>query len=1192
VTVGQHLDLRLFLEGIEIPVISANIQSAKNAAAVASIQIPANDYVLDLKPRTLVHLFFKDLYNGSPPESLVSVRGPAGLTYQRREVPDPELEGLFPPERFQSTPDQDQVDLENDQYKLCFGGEVVGVQFQKTPGSRGVVLQCVDWTSYWDIAYQYQVSGYSLGRGGIRAAFTGAATSVFNDFLEGSADQVMRIFQTPPRSWPSQRGSLLGALMHVIEAIGGVYFGERAVRGTNDWFSLAEMRLHLTQMVGANPYRQSDEIRLMRARGFGSLFRRNLSQLGKLVTIRAVLNSLQRYIFHEHVPITTPRFIPALQDPNLPRYETLTLEGDEETRALARAARQVKGTAEELKQRQENSTDVEAAESQSRQRGNLTTQIRSAIRTCDRAARSAGLVGVQGEGETRLGEFFTIPEIRRAFASSSRDLGAVLQLLRRRDDRRGQFPVVGSLEAVEILLRCDAIIERMQETLDSRHRRRVQRRSSQPDPPPRLLMTIYRPDVWMVSPPRCNVIFPELYSNFTYGRNFQAEVTRLLLRTHSAFFGSDFLFDGYFMAPSRVAGARRNRPIQGGRVGRDPDYTDPPAWVARDLLQHELYTGIIPSFERMSDLNLHALRGRFARNPEGGRIAYAQLACNHIFFQYRFKSRQLSMSGKFNPYIAFGFPTVIIDKYLPIDQLTNEYDARIAARVAQATLEGEGDIARPGIPEEERQQIHEQNRARAVDTLRGLLQQRPNTHYLGTPESLVHSISASQGGTTSIQMGYARTTNERSEYLGDNTYRRRARRIRNRDIPHVVAALQPPQPGERGPRGGLIVEPVTEVTNRYTRRGRRGAADRSAGPQGRFASSSTLPLYTPNRRYLIQGRRRGTRVLVGIRQPVNDYPPEVRSLIGVGGEFQSDTVDDQVSFRAYRIVERIGVYETEAQNIPPEELVFPPWYGEHYRSNNIGALYAFFFGTGAVTDPISVVASGANAVRVAQQFDGGTISPSVEGESEAPAAERVTSVEFQERFAGGARRTATDVSTGDEAPPPGFSEVVDEGTGPPGEPDPEGPDGETTLAQVEAASPIAVGIEEVVRAYSLVKINRFDVHQFIRSYTWRPIATIVDLFGTANLEINDDGEVVRGREGFHSRAFGDFDDLRQLVGPGEGNRPQTVLGLTTRDPEEGGDSERASRDQKIAARMDTRREKRLQVLKYLNALLASRGVVG
>jgi hypothetical protein len=166
-----------------------------------------------------------------------------------------------------------------------------------------------------DIAYQYQVSGYSLGRGGIRAAFTGAATSVFNDFLEGSADQVMRIFQTPPRSWPSQRGSLLGALMHVIEAIGGVYFGERAVRGTNDWFSLAEMRLHLTQMVGANPYRQSDEIRLMRARGFGSLFRRNLSQLGKLVTIRAVLNSLQRYIFHEHVPITTPRFIPRSRTP-------------------------------------------------------------------------------------------------------------------------------------------------------------------------------------------------------------------------------------------------------------------------------------------------------------------------------------------------------------------------------------------------------------------------------------------------------------------------------------------------------------------------------------------------------------------------------------------------------------------------------------------------------------------------------------------------------------------------------------------------------------------------------------------------------------------------------------------------------------------------------------------------------------
>jgi hypothetical protein len=53
---GQYLHLRLFLEGVEVPVISAQIQSQKNSPAAASIQIVANDYALDLRPRTLVHL--------------------------------------------------------------------------------------------------------------------------------------------------------------------------------------------------------------------------------------------------------------------------------------------------------------------------------------------------------------------------------------------------------------------------------------------------------------------------------------------------------------------------------------------------------------------------------------------------------------------------------------------------------------------------------------------------------------------------------------------------------------------------------------------------------------------------------------------------------------------------------------------------------------------------------------------------------------------------------------------------------------------------------------------------------------------------------------------------------------------------------------------------------------------------------
>lgn len=1191
--VGQRLKLRLFLEGVEVPVVSATIQSQKNAPVACSIQLPANDFAMDLKPRTLVHLFMFDIYNGEPPEAQVSVGGPGVRVVDRDDGIDPELAGIFPAERFESSPEQDIVDLENENYKLIFGGEVVGIAYSKQPQSRSVVLQCLDWSSYWDIAYQYQVSGFSLGGGGIRAAFTGAATTVFNDFLEGNADIVTRLMETPPRSYPSLKGTLLGAITHIIEAIGGIYFGRRAVRGVNDFFSLAEMRLHLTQMVGANPFPERDELRLLRARGFGSLFRRSLAGLGRLVTIRAVLLALQRYIFHEIVPINAPRYIPPLYDPALPRYETLGIEEDEETRPLARAARTFKSRAEELKERQAASTDSRSARRQSDRRGGLQSEMRQLARACDQAARRARQVGLQGGQYTRLADFFGIPEVSRAFVVAGNNFTQILDATRRgqrTDVTTPTFYPPDSRGAGEVNRLMDQVISLMQQVLDSRHNRRVQRRTSQPDPPPRLLTQIYRPDVWMVAPPRCNVFFPELYSQFSYNRNFQQEVTRLLLRTHSAFFGSDILFDGFYMAPSRLLGQRTNRNPARGRVNVDPpDMSDAPAWVARDMLEHELFTGIIPAFERMSDLNLHALRGG-SISIDGVRVGYAQLACNHIFFQYRFRSRQLMLSGKFNPYAVLGFPALVIDKYLPQDLLREgSYDAALAARLAEATREGEGEFG--AVPEDERLRIREANDARVAEVQSELIAGRPNTHYIGTPGAITHTIDASAGGNTMVQMEYARTTNEKTEFLGDNTAKAgRVRRTRNVRRATEVAALVSPQIGTMGYYGGKIVE-VTEVTDQYLRRRprrqqpqpqlRTNTPQRQLPPGDTRTSQSTLPLFISDRRFTGR-RRRGTRVRVGVEQTAASYGPEVVALVGAGGNFDASTTSDReilVTFKAYRIVEEIGAYRTEDVELPPEDLTFPPWYGEHYRTNKIGGLYAYFFGTGAITDPLYVVEPGTDPAQVVAA----TTPPDPEQQ------QRTLALEYVRRFSQILREN---LGGPDARPPAGGTttpELSDgELAGPAGEPS----EADSVIGQVRERSPIAEATEEIVRTYSQVKLRNFDTHAFIKAYTWRPIASMVDLFGTANLEINDDGEVVRGREGFHSRAFGDFDDLRQLVGNTDGSRPQTILGLTTRDPDETGDGSREDRDANISRRLDTRREKRIAVLKYLYALGSSCGVLG
>lgn len=1171
--------------------ISATIQSQKNAPAACSIQIPANDHAMDLKSRTLVHLFAFDIYNGVPATSQVTVAGdgirrgdPSRRTLDFNNVDgrDPELNGLFPPERWESSPEQDITDLENENYKLIFGGELVGIQFSKTPTSRAVTLQCLDWSSYWDIAFQYMVSGFSLGGGGIRAAFTGASTTVFNSFLDGSGDIVAKMLETAPRTWPNLRGTLLGGVMHILEAIGGIYFGQRAVRGVNDFFSLAEMRLHLTQMVGANPYSNQDERRLLNANGFGSLFSRSLSGLGKLVTVRQVLLALQRYIFHEIVPITAPRYIPPLYDPSLPQYETMSLEEDPETRSLARVAKQMKARADELLERQDASTTPEEARRQSARRGGLRIELPRLVVLCEEAARRARQVGSRGGQFNRLSDFFGIQEVSQAFAIAANSFKRILDVTRR-GQRVGVtteiFYAPGTNSANSVKYLCTLISDHMQRVLDSKHRKRVQRTSSQPDPPARLLTQIYRPDVWMTAPPRCNVFFPELYSQFQYGRDFQKEVTRLMLRTHSAFFGSDILFDGFYIAPRAVDGVRSGRSIERGRTGRSPNDIDSVPWVSKEMMDHELFTGIIPAFERMSDLNLHALRGGYFETSGGVRVGYAQLAANHIFFQYRFRSRDLQLSGKFNPYAVLGFPCLVVDKYMAKDHLREGgYDAAIAARLGEAVREGEGEFG--AVPDAERALIQEANDARVVEATLNIIDPRPNTHYLGTPAMIIHSLDSSSGGSTQVQMEYARTTNEKTEYLGDNTGVR-ARRHRNVVIKTKVGALAPPQIGARGPRGGNITV-VVDITDSFTRRQPRlRATNRTATGQTRYRGGRLLPLYVADRR--AAGRSRsGTQVLIGVEQPATSYGPEVVALVGAGGAFDASTQEILVVFRAYEITEQLGAYAREEVELAPEEYVFPPWYGDTYRPNRVGGLYAYYFGTGAITDPLIVSEPGVPPPANPPQYD-------------AEAATRSVALAFTERMSSIIGGAVSQLVSPQQGPQPGFSDVPEpsggELLGPSGDPEADrASSANGRVGEVRARAPISEATEELVRIYSRVKTQQFDTHQFLKAYTWRPIASMVDLFGTANLEITEEGEVVRGVEGFHSRAFGDFDDLRQLVGPSDGTRPRTILGLHTEEPDETATTE--SRDTTIARRMDTRKEKRAQVLRYLYGVMASRGIVG
>lgn len=291
--IGQRLRLRLFLEGVEVPVIAAEVQALPNAPAQCSIQIPPLPDGMELLPRTLVHVFFLDVYDtgsafASPAGAMNADTNQSPTSYEGAQ------QGEDAPVGAPTGTVGDSPDLRNAQYKLLFGGEVVGFQWTKNQANRSLVLQCVDWSNYWDYAYQW--NNTDLFGPGVKAIFSGGATNLFTDFLEDEGSAIIRIIQTPSVQYPKLKG-LLGGIVHLLEAIGGSYYYDKQFAGENIFFSIAELKLHITQLITA--YEDDPTASRLLNAGYDSLLGRTLGGLGQQVSIRQAINALMGIIFHE-----------------------------------------------------------------------------------------------------------------------------------------------------------------------------------------------------------------------------------------------------------------------------------------------------------------------------------------------------------------------------------------------------------------------------------------------------------------------------------------------------------------------------------------------------------------------------------------------------------------------------------------------------------------------------------------------------------------------------------------------------------------------------------------------------------------------------------------------------------------------------------------------------------------------------
>jgi hypothetical protein len=974
---GRPIVLRGFFEGIELPILSAQVTVQPNAPAQAVIQMPPAALGYQILERTVVHLFFLDSLESSA--SLLSYNGP---TLKDRET-RPTLYELSQQRNKERPMSKEEWDREqrNSRYKLLFAGEVMAVQEHQTATSRSLVFQCLDLTNYWDYAYQF--NNTDLFGPGLKAILSGGATNLFTDFLSSPGEIVAGLLRLPSANYPSLKGPM-GGLIRLIESIGGCYQQDTRFEGQNTFFSIAELRLRISQMLTAYPEDRTIA-RLLSGGSPDGIFGRSLGNLGEQVSIRTVFNAIAGILFLETFNIPSPLFVPGSNNDVRGRNPRI-LRNVPALQYVAIQALQGIAFAKEMSTYLGSTAAYANAKDQQRE-GQLAVRRVSHVRnqvqkTVQRARQDKSLRSAQNKRVlTRLGE-------------ALQKLSLVQSKMARWKPGVKTGSVVDSIKTE--LLNAQAIFDKI---LDME----VDLSDQKTRTPQRLNTAIVRPNVWFSAPPRCNVIWPHHLFSRSRSINFMAQPTRLLLKTHDEFFGEDELFDQYFFAP-------RARTMKGKRhKGTMAEL------FSREIMSHELLTGVIPVFTKMGEFNILALRSQdeAALKPKNRpKISLAQRTANFLYYQKRFAARGMSLECVFSPYLVAGFPGLVFDRYVEPE----------AVDAYQEALKKEG---------------------KATPELRQLL----GSHYLGTFGQITHSISATQA-TTAIEVQYARQYAEATEALGpsisdDQVIVKRYETDAKKN--YIVAALDKPKVGALGISYGIIEE-VEDITE---------------GVEGMVFS-----VYTGPRR--VGDTSLDGQATVGQLVRLSDVSPTLAGRLG----------DKAVTFRAYRLREAIPRYRREKVDLPLEELIRPGWYDDVWRPSRIGQAYQHFFQIGSITDATQIGDPGSPSTpearqhvrdRLAEELTGKTIGSPQDG-------------------------------------------VVD------------------AILALDQDSSIEQAVDFLLAVFAYAKRGGLNEIKFTDAYTWRPIASLTDVFGTSDLEFDKDGiRTVRGVEGFHSRAFGPYRDLFGLV---------------------------------------------------------------
>lgn len=627
---GKRLNLRLYIEGIEIPVISANVTSGENSPASAIVQIPPHDAALDIKARSMVHLFWLDY--------------------------------------------DDVVSSGDDQWKCIYTGEVISVKdMRSASGQRAIILQCMDHSSYWDTCYQYLVGILDISGIQMRK-FLQAGGNLFGPIIRGQHQVVKELLASGAKYGPlspalrdilGQKGGggypygLTGGILRTMEAVGGV---RETTLGSNDFFSIAEYRNKLLYQIGTDTGETG--IKLFNYKTFEAWLLGGMQSMGQLVSFRQILNFIMSYIFYSVYPVTSPFYTEKSKSSSVSSnkrlYDYPNLRGfyneiNKIVRELTIAVKQIpdisKSSNSEVSRipaaaflRIQLITRILYEKGESQESGrSLLVRLANALRVPTDRSPELGTAGAIVEACKTLSEALYI---KRFSSGVNIDVNEErFTILTFRDDTLKLIDKLKSLLGV--------------------YTKTSVRSGGITNNEGRLITQLLMPDLWFEPPPTCNVIFPSEYWQLDYNRALMRETSRFQLKVSPpAIVGNESLFFSYYYAP---ASAEIDELLK----------TEPTIKSGLSvLMDHERFTGIIPAVERMSNANIFAYKNvknkiRKKGSSKSTVLNYAHKVAHFRFYKRRFDARQLSVVGPLKPYLVNGLPALVVSDPLPKQSIVN-----------------------------------------------------------------------------------------------------------------------------------------------------------------------------------------------------------------------------------------------------------------------------------------------------------------------------------------------------------------------------------------------------------------------------------------------------------------------------------------------------------------------------------------